>query len=174
MREELKDLTSESRHEFVGKFVRTGYKKGYKGYEPTILFRRIRLVDNNGNNTIAAKHLWLNYTKGFLKLGELVPGDVVKFTARVNTYLKGPKYAKVPDYGLSYPSKVSIVGNKTVRHAMPIKDPNAVVGYVMVKNKQLYDSRNSDYEESYDSSHSNDYVNSYEAWLANNYYKKAH
>lgn len=174
MRQQLKNLTSESRHEFVGKFVRAGFKNGYKGYVPTILFKKINLVDNNGNNKLITDHLWLNYTKGFLELGELVPGDLVKFTARVNTYFKGPKYAKIPDYGLSYPSKVSIVGNKTVRHAMPIKDPNAVVGYAMVKNKQLYDSRNSDYEESYDSSHSNDYVNSYEAWLANNYYKKTH
>ena len=174
MREELKDLTSKSRHEFVGKFGRTGFKSGYKGYKPTILLKEITLMDNNGNNTIVADHLWLNYTKGFLELGELEIDDLIKFNARVNRYLKGPKYAKIPDYGLSYPSKVSIVGNKTVRHAMPIKDPNAVVGYAMVKNKQSYNSRKGVYEESYDSSRSNDYVNCYEGWLTNNYHKKVH
>lgn len=157
MREELKDLTGKSRHEFVGKFGRTGFKSGYKGYKPTILLKEITLMDNNGNNTIVADHLWLNYTKGFLELGELEIDDLIKFNARVNRYLKGYRYAKIPDYGLSYPSKVSIVGNKTVRHPMPIKDPNALIGYIMKKNKYFYVSENRGYNEWY--------VNCYEGWL---------
>ena len=110
MREKLQKREGK-RLKFSGKFERFGSKTGWKGFpEITVLLRDIR--DSNGKEV--ADHLWMNYTKGFQKLGELTQGDVIEFYARVKKYVKGYRGYREElqwerpteiDYKLSHPTK---------------------------------------------------------------------
>lgn len=145
MREELKDLTSESRHEFVGKFSRSGFKSdfiattGVTVYKPTLVLTDVVLASSNEQ---VSDHLWFNYTKGFLKLGELHEGDLIKFTARVNNY----STSKKTDYKLSYPRKISRVDKGSSGKPMPVDNNKALIGYIMEKNKKFYIDNNRPYD----------------------------
>lgn len=109
MRKELKDIEN-VRDTFIGTFVRTGVKHGYKGVEePTVL-----LIDiiRKSDGKYMTEHLWFNLTKLFEK-ADLKEGDKVQFDARVKEYQKGYRGRKVDvyypieyDYKLSYPTKV--------------------------------------------------------------------
>lgn len=94
---------------FTATFARFGTKRGWKGKEEqTVLLLEVR----DGAGAVVADHLWCNLTKQFARL-DLQAGDVVRFNARVKTYLKGylgrrEVWDKPPtwDYKLSHPTKV--------------------------------------------------------------------
>lgn len=145
MRKQLMALGNENRYEFVGKFSRSGFKSEYISttgvtvYKPTLVLTDVVLASNDQAVT---DHLWFNYTKRFLVLGELQAGDLIKFTARVNVYSTSTK----KDYKLSYPSKISRVDNESNREPMPIDNKNALIGYIMEKNKKFYIDNNRPYD----------------------------
>lgn len=112
MRKELKKIGSEKRHEFTAKFERFGSKNGWRGPEKTVLI--VHVKDDQGK--IVSDHLWFNFTKGFEKLN-LVPGDIIQFSARVSEYEKGYKgygiFSETEfDYKLSYPTKIKKINLK--------------------------------------------------------------
>ena len=118
MRKKLRDY-EDVRSTFEGEFVRFGIKNGWVGEERTVLLREIK----NNKGMVVSDHCWFNLTKGFEKLS-LVPGDVVRFDARVKTYERGYKgyrddvYKPIEiDYKLSHPTKLKkvdrIVKNET-------------------------------------------------------------
>ena len=86
MRKKLKQLGSQKRHTFIGRFERVGYKKSYRYCRPTLLLTHVALAETG---ELITEHLWLNYTKGFLDLGELLTGDLLRFNGRVASYVKG-------------------------------------------------------------------------------------
>ena len=92
---------------FCGTFERFGTKPGWYSPEKTILLSDVK--DKYGN--IVTEHIWLNYTKGLQKLGELEKGDRICFHARVKEYVKGyVSYRedideRTVDYKLSHPTK---------------------------------------------------------------------
>jgi len=111
-RQRLEQLGMEERHQFYGRFERYGYKAGYRGEEPTLLLRDVRLVVGG---KLMAGHLWFNLTKGFRELGQLQRGDIVQFNGRVDRYVKGYQGVKerisrdtVIDYQLSRPTQVKM------------------------------------------------------------------
>lgn len=95
------------RLEFCGVFERFGTKPGWYTPEKTILLQNVK--DKYGN--VVTDHIWLNYTKGLQKLGELCKGDCICFYARVKEYVKGyVSYRecvdeRTVDYKLSHPTK---------------------------------------------------------------------
>lgn len=108
MRDELRKIGGEERHEFTATFERTGWKDGYKGSLRTVL-----LLDVEMDGRKVADHLWMNFTKGFEGI-PLKQGDRIKFNARVSMYEKGYKgwrwdvYKPIEkDYKLSYPTKIN-------------------------------------------------------------------
>ena len=109
MREELEQL-EEMRATFTGTFVRTGVKNSCGYLKDTLLLADLK--DEAGKNV--TDHLWFNLTKGFAALN-LVPGDIVRFDARVKEYVKGylgwrydadDKPIEI-DYKLSHPTKLT-------------------------------------------------------------------
>ena len=94
---------------FLGTFERHGSKRGWKGDEPTVLLRDIRMPAGD----VVCNHLWFNLTKSFAEL-ELQSGNTVQFNARVTEYIKGYQGRRddvfdAPierDYKLSHPTKV--------------------------------------------------------------------
>lgn len=117
MREKLGAVGAEDRKRVEATFVRVGSKGGKSRL--TALFQDVRLA---GKRTILTDHVWLNLTSGLKALGELEPGDVILFDARVAEYKKGywgsdpKKAAKRPapsvDWKLSHPTKFERAGKK--------------------------------------------------------------
>ena len=109
MREKLKER-NHSRERFKGQFQKFGIKSSYRGPpKQTILFLDIK----NSQGEIVTDHLWFNYTKGFKNLGELHPGDIIAFDARVRPYVKcyvgrGEDNREI-DYKLSHPTKIKFI-----------------------------------------------------------------
>lgn len=106
MREKLEEIGSEKRFEYTSTFQKFGIKSGYKSSLPTFIVTNVK--DNNGR--LITDHLWLNFTTVFNQFGWLQPGDIVKFSGRVDTYYKGYHKNQL-DYRLTYPSKVSVIRN---------------------------------------------------------------
>lgn len=110
MRTKLKELGSEKRYRYTGKFVKYGFKYSDWGKihaKPTMILKDINLIDENNVETLVADHIWLNLTIGFKKLGILVEGEIVSFNGRVTTYKKGYYLGNQKvDYKLERPSKV--------------------------------------------------------------------
>ncbi|WP_267202586.1 hypothetical protein [Limosilactobacillus kribbianus] len=48
MRKSLKNIGAATRERFVGEFARTGYKRAYQTFKPTILLTNIRLLNTGG------------------------------------------------------------------------------------------------------------------------------
>ena len=136
MREKLEQMGNEERHCFQGKFERCGYKSFDDKYSPTILLTDI--TDNEGN--LVTEHLWFNYCKGFLALGQLEKGDKISFCARVAEYVKGRRYDRSWDYKLSRPTKIKLL-ESSPRPPMPQKK-HVVIGYIMQQNKEFYEAEN--------------------------------
>ena len=110
-RGKLKKINGE-RATFRGTFIRVGTKPGWTRLEKTILLENVQ----DASGRVVTGHLWFNYTKGFMALGKLNPGDVIQFDARVKAYRKGYQgrrddvYKPVSvDYKLSHPTKLSKV-----------------------------------------------------------------
>ncbi|MCH3921841.1 hypothetical protein [Limosilactobacillus sp.] len=145
MRKSLKNIGAATRERFVGEFARTGYKRVYQTFKPTILLTNIRLLDTG---ELITNHLWFNYGKQFLCLGELRPGDQLAFNARVGTYYKGYCNAKSKDYRLQYPTKIELLTAPQKRPPMPL-DNAPLIGYIMKQNKSFYLANNRPYDEWY-------------------------
>jgi hypothetical protein len=107
MRREALGTRYGKRERYSGVFEREGRKRAYRGWgtlgdgwDATVLLRDIR--DSEGRK--AADHLWFRLTQAFEGL-YLIPGEVVSFDARVDSYSKG--YTRDDyDYRLSRPTKV--------------------------------------------------------------------
>ena len=139
MRQRLSKLGSQQRFTFRGEFERYGYKH-YKDYfSPTLLLTNVMVLGDDGEYQKVTGHLWLNLTKGFQTLGLLKKQDIVQFNGRVDDYYKG--YFTSPkrhDFKLSFPSKVSLVSERTT---IPLPaDKNAIVGLIMNLNWSFYTS----------------------------------
>lgn len=109
MREKLKRRFNQ-RERFKGTFEKYGLKSSYKGLaRETLLFVDVQTISGED----VTDHLWFNLTKGFQKIGNLYPGDIVAFDARVRSYVKGyvgrGEDDREVDYKLSHPTKISIL-----------------------------------------------------------------
>lgn len=135
MRTALRALGNQERHQFQGTFLRTGYKHSWNHYQPTILLGNLQ----DEMHRKIADHLWFNYTLGFLRLGELRAGDQLRFFARVGQYEKGPRHDRHTDYRLLRPSRVQRCGTLAgERPLLPVNEPHALIGYIMVVNQSFY------------------------------------
>ncbi len=90
------------------------YQRGGRSGK-TILLRQVR--DLSGR--LLTDHTWINYTAGFDAVGEFCRGDLVRFTARVDEYVKGYLGEKIDDrlarplaidYRLKFPRQVERIG----------------------------------------------------------------
>ncbi|KRK13909.1 hypothetical protein FD51_GL000481 [Lacticaseibacillus zeae DSM 20178 = KCTC 3804] len=159
-RKKLKKLGSDERFTFQATYAGIGMKRTMRGkintrFLPTILFEHVMLGDQE-----VTDHLWLNYTKQFAELGLLTKGEIIQFNARVHRYKKGYAEAKVTDYGLQRPTKVSIIKSLTEDRAKlpPLPDEkNALIGLIMKTNKDSYLKSGRGFDQWY--------VDQYEAWL---------
>lgn len=133
MRKELKRLGNNKRHTFIGEFVRTGYKNSYRTYTPTLMLKNIKLADTD---QIITSHVWFNYGKHFLQLGELHEDDLIKFDARVDDYYKGYITSSKHDYDLSRPTKVQFVTPQPGRHPMPTENAD-IIGYIYEEKQAI-------------------------------------
>ena len=111
-RNKLKLINGERRC-FYATFERYSYKAGYKGPEKTILLKDI--CDKKTGKKLT-DHLWFNLTKGFESLGELEPGTLIYFEARVKAYKAGYRghdwerqldNPEREDYKLAWPTKIT-------------------------------------------------------------------
>ncbi|MDZ4717121.1 MAG: hypothetical protein SH847_01525 [Roseiflexaceae bacterium] len=82
---EAREQRAGERATFHGTFARLGTKAGWRG----AVVSTVLLTDIRTREGIAiCDHLWFNLTKGFAQLTRL-PGDVVRFDARIQAYEKG-------------------------------------------------------------------------------------
>ncbi|OLZ11788.1 hypothetical protein [Sulfobacillus thermosulfidooxidans] len=110
MRKRLQAM-DEIRATFTATFKRFGQKPAFRGNPiTTLLF--VDVLDDQGQ--LVTDHIWFSLTKGFQQV-HLEPGDRIQFEARVKEYLKGYRgyredvrleHPLVPDYKLSYPTKI--------------------------------------------------------------------
>lgn len=114
MRKELGKIGDESRHTFTAEFSRFGIKNGWKGDIPTVLFKNVKLGDK-----VVSDHLWFDCGKQFDAL-DLQCGDIVEFSARVASYVKGYFGHRIDacwenppreDWKLERPTKVRKIGH---------------------------------------------------------------
>jgi len=84
-------------------------KSEWVDYEKTILLLKIK---NTETGIELCDHLWVNYTKGFEKLGTLNKGDLIAFDARITDYQRGLGMCADIDYKISRPTKLSIKRRK--------------------------------------------------------------
>jgi len=87
------------RGRYKGKFVRTGIRPTSKGYIQTVLL--IDVHDNEGR--LVASHCWFDALECFRRIN-LMYGDIVAFSARVEPYSKG----NYMDYKFSCPKHVHL------------------------------------------------------------------
>jgi len=119
MRQHLASLGTTERYWFTGIFERYGYRAGAERVEPTILLTSVRLADKQ----LVAPQSWFKLSKGFRDLGELKPGDKLKFSGRVAPYIEDYRSAVTTDfstssvnYRIGYPSKIKLVRPLIHRH----------------------------------------------------------
>jgi len=120
MREQLAKING-VRRRFQGEFVRFGEKSGYHHPLATILLKNI--IDL-ASGRLMTDHLWFNDGKGFERLS-LKEGDIIRFDARVTSYLKGylgkhnedefEMHCAERDYRLSFPNNfVKVSAEKSI------------------------------------------------------------
>lgn len=164
-RQKLKQLGSQERFTFIGEFVRTGFKAEYnhrgQHCKPTLLLRNLHLQNNN---EIITDHLWFNYGKNFMKLGWLQVGDLIQFNARVDDYMKGFRMHNQHDYKLSRPTKIKRISDPQLELELPMKDPHAMIGMILVENQKFYrqSGRGTD-DDRY-------YIDAYKGWCLAHHY----
>lgn len=119
MRQHLASLGTTERYWFTGIFERYGYRTGAERVEPTILLTSVRLADKQ----LVATQSWFKLSKGFRDLGELRPGDKLKFSGRVAPYIEDYRSVATTDfstssvnYRIGYPSKIKLVRPLIHRH----------------------------------------------------------
>ncbi|WP_420331437.1 hypothetical protein [Pediococcus pentosaceus] len=124
MRKKLQELDHEKRYTFTGFVERPGKKRENNHWKPTLLLTN--LMDIDGNKI--TDHVWINYTKGFRKLGLLTKGDKVQFDGRVDEYIKEAIIDRernvvikppMKDYSLVYPTKIKLLNNHIAKQPVP-------------------------------------------------------
>lgn len=109
-----------------------------KIFSPVLKFKKI-----THDGKLVADHVTFNYTKGFQKLGAMMEGDLVSFTARVKPYYKGEitkKTVKTIDYTLNYPGQIKMIRRIHQRDKVSVpSDKEALVGYAIEHNHSAYD-----------------------------------
>ncbi|UQS86140.1 hypothetical protein MOO44_00410 (plasmid) [Nicoliella spurrieriana] len=166
MRNGLKDLESNQRYTFVGKFTRLGYAEEYNDedgyyYQPTILFLDVH--DDQGH--FITDHAWVHYTEPFVQLNELKDGDLVGFSAQVRAYKKGAGINKVTDYELIEIQDVVRKNNVDAQRAGVPSENKPLVGYVMERNRAFYEKAQRNIDE--------EYAQAYDQWLHPDDYSNA-
>lgn len=152
MRKKLKELGDWERHTFIGRFERVGYKKSYKYCQPTLLLTNIVLKETG---ELITDHLWLNYTKGFWNLGELLTGDQIQFNGRVTRYFKGYfGTSKTANYKIERPTQIKmanrVAGSRQLLPDITTKlGKQALVGYIMERERKFYEASNRPIDEYY-------------------------
>ena len=127
-------------------------KKSYRYCRPTLLLTHVALAETG---ELITDHLWLNYTKGFLDLGKLLTGDLLRFNGRVASYVKGYfGTSQKLDYKVERPSQVALQAKiEGPRRLLPDTATKfgrqALIGYIeqyrvwltnhVMKNAQNYD-----------------------------------
>lgn len=138
MQQQLADLGTAARYHFTGVFERYGTRPGAAHDVPTVLLTTIRL---NGKQLVML-NLWLDLTKDFRRLGELKPGDKLKFSGRVAPYINDYQGEKTTafsatsvGYQISYPSHVKLANPflKRRRQALPV-DQATLVRQIIARN----------------------------------------
>jgi hypothetical protein len=112
MRDELAKRAG-FRRRFQGCFVRFGTKSSYKG--PPVTTVLLEDVVEVASGKLVTDHLWFMMGKRFESL-KLEPGDMVRFDARVTSYIKGYRGKQEDDdfdgrpverdYRLSFPTNL--------------------------------------------------------------------
>lgn len=111
MRKDLRKLNGK-RLAFTATVERFGKRSGYKGELDTILLVGVKL---EGENNVITDHLWFTRGKSW---DECKEGSVVRFEARISSYVKGYKghdfmrqleNPQTKDYRLERPTKVKVL-----------------------------------------------------------------
>ena len=116
-------------------------------------------------------HLWLNYTKGFLDLGELLAGDLLRFNGRVASYVKGYfGTSQKLDYKVERPSQVALQAKiEGPRRLLPDTATKlgrqALIGYIMERERAFYEASCRPIDPYY--------IEQYRVWLTNHVMKNA-
>lgn len=161
MRKKLKQLGNQKRHTFIGRFERFGYKKRYRYYQPMLLLTQVALSETG---ELITDHLWLNYTKGFLALG-----DLLQFDGRVASYVKGYFGTQQKlDYKVERPSQVVLLAKiEGPRRLLPDTATKmgrqALIGYIMERERVFYEASCRPIDPYY--------VDQYQIWLTNHVMK---
>lgn len=161
MRKKLKQLGNQKRHTFIGRFERVGYKKRYRYYQPMLLLTQVALSETG---ELITDHLWLNYTKGFLALG-----DLLQFDGRVASYVKGYFGTQQKlDYKVERPSQVVLLAKiEGPRRLLPDTATKmgrqALIGYIMERGRVFYEASCRPIDPYY--------VDQYQIWLTNHVMK---
>ncbi len=160
------------RHVFIGRFERVGYKKSYRYCRPTLLLTHVALAETG---ELITDHLWLNYTKGFLDLGELLTGDLLRFNGRVASYVKGYfGTSQKLDYKVEQPSQVALQAKiEGPRRLLPDTATEfgrqagrqALIGYIMERERAFYEASCRPIDPYY--------IEQYRVWLTNHVMKNA-
>lgn len=108
-REKLEAIKGDRRR-FKGTFKEYSLKSAYRGLpNQTLLLVDVKTLEGEK----ITDHLWFNLTKGFDALGDLHPGDIIAFDARVRPYMKGYVGRGVDnrevDYKLNRPTKIELL-----------------------------------------------------------------
>lgn len=102
MRDKLARYKLGQRIKAYGTFKRFGKREGWKGEMLiTLLLKNIR----SRSKQVLTDHLWFNYTKSFQKIKNLQEGDLLRFEATIDTYVKSYEKNQI-DFKLSRPTKV--------------------------------------------------------------------
>ena len=101
------------RYTWRGTFERTGKKHG-KDHGATIVLTKVH--QKGSPKTI--DHAWVNYGLMFGKLNELYPGDVIEFSAIIQSYHKGGAKSKTGKkaYKLYQSKKISFATMKVLQN----------------------------------------------------------
>lgn len=166
MRKKLQQLGPQMRHVFIGRFERVGYKRSYRYCRPTLLLTHVALAETG---ELITDHLWLNYTKGFLDLGELLTGDLLRFNGRVASYVKGYfGTSQKLDYKVERPSQVALQAKiEGPRRLLPDTATKlgrqALIGYIMERERAFYEASCRPIDPYY--------IEQYRVWLTNHVMK---
>lgn len=106
--------------------------------EPTILLGPVATVDGEP----LCDHLWMPVGRRLAAL-DLQPGDMVRFSARVATYRRG--LYRLPgeaaqftiDYGLSYPTRCTVVARAPEPVPAPTPEPKPMPAVVPARTRIL-------------------------------------
>ncbi|KRM54401.1 hypothetical protein [Lacticaseibacillus sharpeae] len=137
MRRNIMNLDTTTPQTFSAFFNRTGYRvdrdaDDIERFEPTLLVTNVK----DGNGRMITDHLWFNYSADFQALGQLKSGELLKFTATPQTYMKGRPGEHHKDFQLTDPTDIALVRKADHKPVPDTKD--ALIGWIMKTNEKFY------------------------------------